>query len=46
MVLTFSFGRPKEKGNKKKNRRLKTEAGICGFFCAIVAEIVIRLTVF
>jgi len=26
-ILTFSFGRPKEKTNKKKNRRLKTKAG-------------------
>jgi len=26
--LTFSFGRPKEKGNKKKKRRFKTKAGI------------------
>lgn len=26
-ILTFYFGRPKEKTNKKKNRRLKTKAG-------------------
>jgi len=27
-AFTFSFWRQKEKGNKKKKRRLKTEAGI------------------
>ena len=35
MVITFSFGRPKEKGNKKKSR-LKTKAGIGRFFGVVL----------
>ena len=31
----FSFWRQKEKGNKKKKRRLKTEAGILGLAVAL-----------